>query len=105
MPNTWGQGSTRGSRRARATALERDNYTCQLRLPGCTGQASIADHIINLAAHGVSRAEAIDPDELHAVCPHCHQHKTKHETAAGRTKSNAKRAARKKLPAKPHPGN
>ncbi|MDT5094535.1 MAG: hypothetical protein QOH60_3898 [Mycobacterium sp.] len=30
---TWGQGSTRGGRKARAAALERDGYQCQLDHP------------------------------------------------------------------------
>lgn len=98
---TWGQGSTRGNRKARATALERDNWTCQLRYPGCTGQASIADHIVNIASRGVRRADALDPDDLQAVCPHCHQIKTQREAGTGK----AKRKARTRLPTTPHPGD
>lgn len=103
--STWGQGSTRGSRKARATALERDHYTCQLRLPGCTIQASIADHITGITERGLTRAEATEPDDLQAVCPSCHQHKTTQQAGAGRTKSNTRRTARKKRPATPHPGD
>jgi hypothetical protein len=57
------------------------------RLPGCTGQASIADHIVSITVRGLTRAQATDL-----------------EASAGRTKSTVKRAARKRLPQKPHPG-
>jgi hypothetical protein len=33
---SWGEGTTRGARKARAEALEHADYQCQLRLPGCT---------------------------------------------------------------------
>lgn len=81
----WGQGTTRGARKARAVALERDHYTCQRRLPGCTVQASIADHIEGT-------------DELEAVCPSCHQHTTTEQPKTRRAKSTTRRSPRKRQP-------
>jgi 5-methylcytosine-specific restriction protein A len=54
-------------RSARARVLKRDGYLCQLRLMGCTDQATIADHI-------VERSDGGDDDEanLRAVCASCH---------------------------------
>ncbi|WP_372510800.1 HNH endonuclease [Mycobacterium montefiorense] len=78
---------------------------CQLRLPGCTVHATITDHIVSIASRGQTRAQATDPDDLQAVCPNCHERKTQQESAAALAASNAQRAARKKLPTCPHPGD
>ncbi|ULE32874.1 hypothetical protein [Mycobacterium sp. IDR2000157661] len=53
---TWGEGTTRGNRKARTDTLEHDNYECQSRLPGCTRQAATA-----ITVNG----------QLQSACPHC----------------------------------
>jgi len=84
MPNTYGQGSTRAWRKTRQTVLERDQHRCQLRYPNiCTGLATIADHITNLASTGTPRRDAVDPADCQAVCPECHDEKTRRERRAG----------------------
>jgi 5-methylcytosine-specific restriction enzyme A len=54
-------------RAIRQFVLIRDNYTCQLRLPGCTTAANTADHVIEVRAGGSD-----NPSNLRAVCPACH---------------------------------
>jgi 5-methylcytosine-specific restriction endonuclease McrA len=46
--------------------LERDDYQCQVRLPGCRGIATTVDHIIPAVDGGTA-----DPDNLRAACGHC----------------------------------
>lgn len=105
----YGQGSTRASRKARDTCLTRANHQCQLRWAGCQGLATIADHTINIATRGLTRAQAIDPDDLQAVCTSCHDVKTKRETAQASSAAlkawHQHREARRHLPTKPHPGD
>ena len=52
-------------KRARLECLRQANWKCQIRLPGCQGAASQADHVYGLAA---------DPQHKHlrATCPSCH---------------------------------
>jgi 5-methylcytosine-specific restriction endonuclease McrA len=94
----WGQGSTRASRKARYTCLNDAGHTCQLNYPGCMGEATIADHIINIASTGQTRAQATNPDDLQAVCASCHDIKTQAERSAG-TQRPGKRRPR------PHPSD
>lgn len=54
---TWAQGTTRGDRHARVTALEHDNYQCQRRADGCTLDAATAI--------------TTDSGKLTSVCPNC----------------------------------
>jgi 5-methylcytosine-specific restriction endonuclease McrA len=54
-------------RAVRQFVLIRDNYTCQLRLPGCTTVANTADHIIEVLVGGSD-----NPTNLRAVCAACH---------------------------------
>lgn len=56
-------------RRARAACLKRARWRCQIRLEGCQGAASEADHVYGLAA---------DPHHQHlqAACTSCHRKKT-----------------------------
>jgi 5-methylcytosine-specific restriction protein A len=54
-------------RSLRAEVLKRDGYLCQLQLMGCTGRATIADHIIE-RSDGGSDNDA----NLRAVCASCH---------------------------------
>lgn len=51
----------------RARILKRDNYECQIGLPGCTLQAGTVDHIVPLAWGGDPR----DESNLRAACVHC----------------------------------
>ena len=54
-------------RRIRAEVLERDDYTCQIRYPGCRITANQVDHIYPVAEHG----HTFDPALLRAACRHC----------------------------------
>jgi len=49
VSKAWAKGSTRAWRRIRATVLARENYRCQLRLPGCTVMGDTAHHTIGKA--------------------------------------------------------
>jgi 5-methylcytosine-specific restriction protein A len=97
---TWGQGSPTGWRKARRTVLERDQYVCQLNYDVCTGMATQADHIDNVATTGQARRDANDIDGLQAVCGPCHQVKTSREAAAGRRRNHVDW----RRPAERHPG-
>ena len=57
-------------RRLRLLILERDGFTCQLRLPGCTGLASHVDHRVSRRDGGSDH-----PDNLQAACANCNQRK------------------------------
>lgn len=102
LVSSYGQGSTRAGRRARAKVLDRAGGMCEIRIPGiCAGEASIADHIENIAALGILRRDATDPDLMQAACRPCHALKTRAEQRAGVDAHNQRRRRRK---AKPHPG-
>ncbi len=67
-------------RRMVAYILRRDGYVCQLRLPGCTGVAETADHIIPFA---VRPDLELEPSNLQAACTWCNQHRgSRHVPAA-----------------------
>jgi 5-methylcytosine-specific restriction endonuclease McrA len=51
---------------------------CQIRLPGCTGKASHADHIWNLKTGGPWDGP------LQSACPPCHRRKSSSEGGAAR---------------------
>jgi 5-methylcytosine-specific restriction enzyme A len=92
----WGVGArerttTARHRRQRLRILERDDYRCQLRRPGCLGVANEMDHII-----AVARGGSDDDDNQQAVCHPCHVSKTDDDRAAKR--------ALAKYPAGAHPG-
>lgn len=53
-------------RRMRQRVLERDRYQCMLRLDGCEGRATQADHIIPLSKGGKNTMA-----NLQASCRHC----------------------------------
>lgn len=76
---SWGQGSTRAWRNTRALVLARDGHHCQLRYPGCTGEATQVDHTINLASTGTARRDAVSPEDCASVCQPCHDVKTERE--------------------------
>lgn len=100
--SSWGQGTTWGWRKARQVVLERDAFECQLRYDCCTFSATEVHHTGGL--HGLSRAEAVDPETCVAVCSPCHAKVTARQSVAAQQRLNAVRAARKKLPQQPHPG-
>jgi 5-methylcytosine-specific restriction endonuclease McrA len=68
-PKRFGEGWSRKSK----LVLERDGYQCQIGLPGCTGRATTADHIIAVAKGGSN-----DVSNLQAACRHCNSVKGKH---------------------------
>jgi hypothetical protein len=54
-------------RRNRAIVLKRDPW-CRLRLPGCTGRSTTADHVISVAKGGTN-----DLGNLRGSCGNCNQ--------------------------------
>lgn len=72
--------STAGHKAWRAAVLTRDKGACQIRGPHCTGRATEADHIRNVAAGGAE----YDLDNGQAVCATDHHAKTAREAAIGR---------------------
>ena len=69
MSTTWAKGSTTAWRKLRAFVLARDNYLCQLRLPGCTVAAPLrGGHVHHLL--GRDRT-GDDPEFMVAACAHC----------------------------------
>jgi 5-methylcytosine-specific restriction endonuclease McrA len=52
----------------RRVVLARDSRRCQIRLPGCTIDATEVDHILPRIAGGTD-----DLDNLRSVCHHCHK--------------------------------
>jgi 5-methylcytosine-specific restriction enzyme A len=105
-------GSRGAPQRVRRRVLARDQYRCQLRYPGCLGEATEVDHRVNVAQvlrSGGTRQQADDPSNLCGVCAECHSIKTERERASASTESNRRRAAarraRLRLPAQRHPGD
>ena len=88
--------------RCSALPPKRDGYECQIRDIGCTNEATEVDDIIPVAIAGITRAQATD-DTLQAACNNCHHRKTERERLKGLAVSNARRAARKRLPKQKHP--
>ena len=56
-------------RKVRAEILERDNYRCQIKGPGCTGEAGEVDHIPPVSLGGAW----YDHENLRASCSRCNQ--------------------------------
>ena len=54
----------------RAKVLKRDNHECQIRGPGCLGQANTVDHIVPKSLGGPETE-----DNLRAACRVCNQRK------------------------------
>lgn len=95
--NQW-RGSSRAKRlpsnwpSIRMAVLKRDNYSCQIKEPGCDGRATDVDHIKAGDDHRL--------ENLQAACRTCHQDKSSKE---GNQAKAALRAARYRN--KPtHPG-
>lgn len=98
MPDRWGQHTPRGWHRVRRIVLQRDSHICMLHYAGCTEVATECHHIISVAALGISREDALDPDDCIAVCSACHRIET-HKQA--RDARHAKRHRR----TPPHPAD
>lgn len=64
MTRGWQGGSTTRWRKIRALILARDGHTCQLRLAGCTREATHAHHLDG-------KAMGDDPARLVASCASC----------------------------------
>ncbi|MEN4399378.1 HNH endonuclease [Mycolicibacterium senegalense] len=73
--------STAAWKRLRLQVLERDNHQCQAREPGCTGEATQVDHIVNTAAGGAE----LDENNCQAICPSCNARKAQREAVNART--------------------
>ena len=100
--------STYGSQRTMTQAtrryvLERD-VVCQLQFDCCQGQAIEVDHILGVAELGNRHPYLDDPDNCRGVCRPCHARRTEQQKLAGIKASNARRAARRRLPQQRHPG-
>ena len=54
-------------KKIRLEILKRDDHRCQIRGPGCTGQAEEVDHILPVSMGG----EWYDHDNLRAACARC----------------------------------
>jgi 5-methylcytosine-specific restriction endonuclease McrA len=54
-------------RAVRLRILQRDGHQCQIRLAGCTHDATQVDHITPLDQGG----PRLDPSNLRAACTHC----------------------------------
>ena len=65
-PRHW----TYHEEKLRKLVLRRDNYECQIRLPGCLGTANTVDHIHPKAWGGLAT-----PGNLRAACKPCNQAK------------------------------
>ncbi|MGH2596125.1 MAG: HNH endonuclease [Actinomycetota bacterium] len=59
----------------RLRILARDGHLCQIRAPGCTGDATDVDHIVAPPAGG----SRYDPSNLRAACGHCNRGHHGHE--------------------------
>ena len=87
---TWGRGSTRQSRRERATVLTRWP-TCYLRYDGCTVHSTEDDHVIPLSQGGSNALS-----NRRGACHHCHRIKSQREAAEGKQRGRRQ--------PEPHPG-
>ena len=103
----WAHPARRGHRFTKKTArriIARDR-TCQLQLPGCTTEATQADHIIGVMdalAAGWEPADVNYESNGQGVCDSCHQLKTRGEIQRGQARAAAKRSRRR--PEQQHPG-
>jgi len=62
-------------KRVRKAVLERDRRECQIRLAGCLGVASQADHIIPSQDIGEDDPLFFDMSNLQAACAPCNRRK------------------------------
>jgi 5-methylcytosine-specific restriction endonuclease McrA len=59
-----------GWARISGLVLKRDGYVCQVQLPGCTGEATTADHVTPRSQGGAATL-----DNLQASCRPCNSRK------------------------------
>lgn len=64
-------------RKVRLFVLERDNYECRVRLPGCSEVATVADHIVPYLQGGAW----YDPNNLRASCVGCNARRSRGVTS------------------------
>jgi 5-methylcytosine-specific restriction endonuclease McrA len=102
--STWGQGSTRASRKARTAVLNRDHHICRLQLACCTFTATEAHHVESITGQGVSRAQATEIEDMVAACSSCHQQVTEQQRKAAWRADQQRRHKRRHLPQTAHPG-
>src|ERR1700746_817360 len=98
---TWeGQGTPWAWRQIRRRVLADADYECQLRYHGiCTIDATEVHHLQSIKAAGISRREALDPDDCIAVCTECHKVETQRQSAEARRRNRNKRYRRPVHPA------
>jgi 5-methylcytosine-specific restriction endonuclease McrA len=68
MSKSWSGGSTRRWRKTRLRVLRRDQWTCQLRIPGRCLTAADCVH------HTLGKTHGDDPTHLVAACTPCNRH-------------------------------
>jgi len=66
--------------------LERDNFVCQIRLPGCTHRATVADHIVEREDGGAD----LELTNLQAACRRCNVAKRNTALAARAKRANVR---------------
>lgn len=76
----------------RRAVLKRDNYSCQIKEPGCQGRATDVDHIQAGDDHRLAN--------LQAACRTCHQAKSSREGNQAKARLRAARFRKKPT----HPG-
>lgn len=78
MAKDWTKGfyQSKAWRAARAAALRRDVFTCQM----CEGWATEVHHIIELTPENINTPLAYDLDNLQSLCWLCHSKETKGQT-------------------------
>lgn len=62
----WHGTNSTAWRKVSRMVLVRDDYVCQLALPGCEGRATTADHVIPVSLGGSDH-----PSNLRAACRRC----------------------------------
>ncbi|WP_414018421.1 HNH endonuclease [Mycobacteroides abscessus] len=96
----WGKGDPRTTdprhKAWRKTVLDRDHWRCQIRYPGCIGEATIADHILAVKLGGAEH----DIQNGQAACRPCSDKKSSDEghKAAGHTVRPREQAPRGSTP-------
>ncbi|MGA3214098.1 MAG: HNH endonuclease [Acidimicrobiales bacterium] len=66
-------------RRVRAYVLDRDGFTCMVRLPGCTVIADTVDHVVEVDKGGAW----YDESNLRASCRHCNLARSRRKKSDG----------------------
>jgi 5-methylcytosine-specific restriction enzyme A len=88
----WSYQKPKGWTATTQRILKRDNHSCYICGPHCTGFATQVDHVIPRSQGGSDH-----DSNLSAACKPCHDEKTKAETTAGKRRRTARPKPR-------HPG-